>query len=116
MPKIAENIATNFGITYRAGTSVYPRDRVNGTFSYTPSGAIIPNHTYLSLADALVTQWMNSPGHRANILSTNAFQLGCGLYFYHDSSFYNMMKIKATQNFQWFYTIVPGKATDSDPK
>jgi uncharacterized protein YkwD len=102
-PKIAENIASGFGIDYRAGRPVYKRGP--GKFSYTPSGRILPNHTYLSLADALVKQWMNSPGHRRNILSRNGQQLGCGVYFFRDRSFNNMLKCKATQNFQWFFRV-----------
>ncbi len=102
-PKIAENIATGFGIVYTAGRPVY--NRGSGRFSYTPTGKILPNHTYLSLAEALVRQWMNSPGHRRNILSKNGIQLGCGVYFYRDRRFNNMLKCKATQNFQWFIRI-----------
>jgi uncharacterized protein YkwD len=100
-PKIAENIATGFGIVYTAGRPVY--NRGSGRFSYTPTGKILPNHTYLSLAEALVRQWMKSPGHRRNILSKNGIQLGCGVYFYRDRRFNNMLKCKATQNFQWFF-------------
>ncbi len=102
-PKIAENIATSFGIVYTAGKPVY--NRGSGRFSYTPGGKILPNHTYLSLAEALVRQWMHSPGHRRNILSRNGVQMGCGVYFYRDRSFNNMLKCKATQNFQWFYRL-----------
>jgi uncharacterized protein YkwD len=102
-PKIAENIATGFGIKYSAGRPVY--NRGSGRFSYTPGGKIIPSHTYLSLAEALVRQWMKSPGHRRNILSGNGIQLGCGVYFYRDRRFNNMLKCKATQNFQWFVRI-----------
>lgn len=34
----------------------------------TRSGKPLPSHGYGSLARAAVSNWMNSPGHRANIL------------------------------------------------
>jgi len=114
-PSLAENIAENFGITYRAGATIYPRNIANGEFSYTSNGPIIPFHTYLSLAESLVTQWMNSPGHRRNILSGSALQMGCGVYFYRDRGFYNILKCRATQNFQWFKPIVKGERADRLP-
>jgi len=114
-PFIAENIATHFGIRYKPGTPVFRIDTEQGTFSYSPDGPLIPHHTYLSFAEAIVAQWMNSPPHRANILAQDALQLGCGVYFYHDKNFYNMPTFKATQNFQLFKKIAPGKATDRWP-
>jgi uncharacterized protein YkwD len=112
-PFLAENIALHFGIRYVANTPVYPVDPLNGTFSYeSDNDPLIPAHTYLSFAEALVKQWMDSPGHRQNILNPRALQLGCGVYFYRDRTFYNMPKFKATQNFQLYREIVSGKATD----
>ncbi len=64
----AENIAQSFGIQYKAGT------RVSST-------ANIPPHTYNSFAQAMLIQWMNSPGHRANIMRRGRYEyLGCGAY------------------------------------
>ncbi|MDZ7290786.1 MAG: CAP domain-containing protein [candidate division KSB1 bacterium] len=114
-PFIAENIATHFGIQYQAGAPVYPVDRSKGTFSYNSSDSLIPNHTYLSFAEAIVKQWMESSGHRANILSKDAVQLGCGAYFYRDPNFHNMPTFKAVQNFQLYRQIVPGKGIDRWP-
>jgi uncharacterized protein YkwD len=34
-------------------------------------------HTYLSFAEALVESWMQSPGHRKNILHKEQEYLGC---------------------------------------
>ncbi len=114
-PMIGENIATHFGIQYKANTPIYPVDPLKGTFSYEHGGPLIPPHTYLSFAEAIVKQWMDSPGHRENILNPHALQLGCGAYFYYDRAFHNMPKFKATQNFQLFHKIVPGKSTDQWP-
>jgi uncharacterized protein YkwD len=111
-PFVAENIADTFGIAYRAGKNVYPRDGQPGAFSDTEDGPLIPPHTYLSFADAVLDIWMNSSGHRANILSANAIQLGCGAYFYRDPSFFQIARFKAVQNFQWFKKIDPGPVTE----
>ena len=66
----AENIAVTFGIQYNDGEYVYDIGS-------------IPPHTYNSFAEVLVDVWMNSPGHRANILDQNGYgykDLGCGVY------------------------------------
>ena len=70
-PKFAENIAMN-----------YLRD----------------NATYLQVATTLIEQWMNSAGHRSNILSSKAKQMGAGTY-------YKNGQIYGTQVFQWFYFV-----------
>jgi uncharacterized protein YkwD len=114
-PFIAENIATHFGIKYKPRTPVYRIDTTKGTFSYQRGGPLIPNHTYLSFAEVIVAQWMDSPPHRANLLSQDAVQLGCGAYFFRDQSFYNIPTFVATQNFQLYEKIIPGKATDRWP-
>ena len=102
-PYSAENIATPFAIKYKEGFTIYPLDRKNTHFSYSPNGDAIPNHTYLSLAEYVVDLWMNSEGHRANILNPNAKQLGCGTFFYRERN--NIPKFMATQNFQLYEFI-----------
>lgn len=51
--------------------------------------------TYLACADAIVKMWMNSPGHRANILNRNLTFLGCGAHGCRCPKFH----LHATQNF-----------------
>jgi len=114
-PMVAENIATHFGIRYKANAPIYPVDPLKGTFSYAPDGPLIPAHTYLSFAEVIVKQWMDSPGHRENILHRQALQLGGGAYFYYDREFHNMPKFKATQNFQLYRNLIPARATDQWP-
>jgi len=82
-PKIAENIAYN-----------YPND----------------GNTYLQVAEKLINQWMNSPGHRSNILSTEGKQMGAGTYYING-------RIYGTQVFQWFYFVKesPSGGTDQLP-
>ncbi|MDA8142298.1 MAG: CAP domain-containing protein [Desulfobacteraceae bacterium] len=65
---LAENIATHFAIQYQSGTPVYQVPAGTG-YSYQPNGSPILKHTYQSFAATLLDQWMNSPGHRQNILS-----------------------------------------------
>lgn len=114
-PYIAENIAEMPAIEYVQGKEVFVIDKKAGTFSYTNGGEVIPPHTYLSFAEAVVAQWMDSPPHRKNILSKEALQLGCGIYLYADRDFYNMPTFKATQNFQQFEPVKAGEAKDSLP-
>jgi uncharacterized protein YkwD len=73
----AENVATAFGLRYDSGKAFYKREEQGTTvFSYTPTGPPIRPHTYESFAEALVESWMNSPGHRDNILHKDAVYLG----------------------------------------
>ena len=94
----AENIAITFAIDYEAGKSVYMPSQNGGYFSYKYRGTPIEVHTYLSLAKAALIQWMNSPGHRANILNGYAFQ-GCGGYLEVLKSEDQFPKFRLTQNF-----------------
>ena len=75
---IAENVASAFGRRYRSGEKFYVREE-NGRriYSYEPNGPPIPMHTYVSFARALVDSWMESPGHRRNIMAKDAAYLGC---------------------------------------
>lgn len=73
----AENVAMTFGIRYEGGRPVVPRQKDGATvFSYEPNGEPIAPHTYLSFAQTLLDQWMDSPGHRKNILHQKPEQLG----------------------------------------
>jgi uncharacterized protein YkwD len=102
-PYLAENIATCHGLTYVSGTNVFIKG--DGQFSYKTDGELIPPHTYLSLAESVVENWMNSKGHRKNILLDTALQLGCGSDFYRDAHFNNMPSFMVTQNFQLYVKI-----------
>ena len=114
-PFIAENIADVFGIKYKANDPIYILDKDKGLFSYSEAGKPIEPHSYLTFAEQVVDDWMHSQGHRKNILSKDALQLGCGAYFYTDKDFYNIAKFKATQNFQLFKKIIATKPADKFP-
>jgi uncharacterized protein YkwD len=102
-PFLAENIIEGYGLQYTSKKTVYLRGK--GKFSYKPEGEFLKPHTYLSLGESLITGWMNSKEHRKNILSGEALQLGCGIYFYNDPEFNDMPSCKAVQNFQWYHLI-----------
>lgn len=57
--------------------------------------------TYWSFALSLVDGWMDSPGHRDNILNSNLTYLGCGTYYYNNLDLKNtiILRVKSTQNF-----------------
>lgn len=79
-----------------------PRDRIEATgLNPQTTGENIAlrsiEYTYSETAKELLKQWMNSSGHRANILDKDFTQLGCGVAFYVGD--YNVIYIKATQNF-----------------
>ena len=80
-------------------------DEKNTFFSCTPNGKAIQNHTYISLAKYVVDLWMNSEGHRKNILNPNALQLGCGNFFYREKGV-NIPKFMSTQNFQLYEEVI----------
>ncbi len=76
---VAENIAQTFALQYESGTPVYTRQEDGETvFSYEAGGEILPPHTYQSFAADLLDQWMDSPGHRKNILAEEPSHLGAG--------------------------------------
>jgi uncharacterized protein YkwD len=100
----AENISEMFGIRYEQGNSLIPPDTTGGDFRDFETGKLIPAHTYLSFAKALLEGWMNSSGHRANILNSKLIYLGCGARHYRNESFYGMDQFRAVQNFA---SVVP---------
>ncbi len=102
-PFLAENIVEGFVLKYKANDPVYYGGP--GIFRYRPGEDPIRPHTYLSLGESLIDMWMHSPVHKANILSTNALQLGCGSAFFARKDFYDMPAVLATQNFQFYEAV-----------
>ncbi len=64
--------------------------------------------SYYEIAKILIDMWMNSKGHRENILSEKALQGACGVFINGDL-------IYGVQNYQWFYKIVQSSGTDELP-
>lgn len=102
-PYLAENIVEGFVLKYKANEPVYCTEP--GIFRYHPEDDPIGLHTYLSLGESLIDMWMHSPVHKANILSTNALQLGCGSAYFFRKDFYDMPAVLATQNFQFYEAV-----------
>mgnify|MGYP000925097890 CR=1 FL=1 len=99
-PYVAENLIEGYGLRYVANHPVY--FLAPGVFSSSPRGAPIKPHTYMSFCEAQLKGWMNSPGHKANILDKEAFQIGCGTAGFTDQKFNNMPSFYVVQNFQRF--------------
>ncbi len=104
-PFIAENIAVKSPLKYKEGKGYYTHEKnssINGEYRFSHNddeSDLIPFHSYLSLAKEFIKSWMNSNGHRDNILSKNGLELGAGFYLKIDDygpEFYG------TQNFQWY--------------
>lgn len=92
----AENIALAFGIRYKGGSPVIPPTRKDEPFRDFRTGEVIRHHTYNSLAEAVVDEWMQSAGHRANILDERLKSAGTGLSHFEDRKFYYMHTFKVT--------------------
>lgn len=95
-----ENLNIGFGIAYEGGRPVFVTAKDNQNyFSYDQGGSFLPPQTYRSLSISIVEKWMNSPGHRRNILEPNFVFQGIGAVHYKDPKFFNMDKFKVTQKF-----------------
>ncbi|MBI2514387.1 MAG: CAP domain-containing protein [Opitutae bacterium] len=73
---VAENIAQISIYDVPSGGSIYylKNDR---TLRDARNGEPVRTHTYASFARAIVEAWMNSPGHRENIVNPKLRFLGC---------------------------------------
>lgn len=95
---VGENIIQGF-VLQIGEDPYYPPTTPGGHFTR-PDGTVIGMYTYAEFAAYLVTRWMNSPGHRRNILDTQFTKLGCGSAFYFDtSSVHPLPSMKCTQCF-----------------
>ncbi len=100
----AYRTATSYTYGLSENVSEYPRVRtwttttVNGrTVSIEPTSY---HKTSSDMARALVTGWLNSPGHRANILDPHATRIGVGIYVQREIEHgYVSETVWATQNF-----------------
>jgi len=73
----------------------------NGTQRlFSTNGIEILPYSYYEFAKIVVEGWMNSPGHRKNILNSDFTYLGCGCAKYEkQGNTYTMLYFKLTQNF-----------------
>ena len=95
---------------YAENIADYPVIKANESFTYTTKNGISHMYSlngteifpfdYVEMAKYVVEGWMNSPGHRANILNSDYHYLGCGCAPYEDSkSGCSITYFKMTQNF-----------------
>ncbi len=107
----AENVLFEHLLDYVNGRLVYPRPAAGGgqEFSYTPNGPALRPRTPRSLARASLDQWMNSPGHRANILARDATQLGCAAVPVAEGKIPGLSVVYAAQVF-----LAPGPAAPGE--
>ncbi|MGK7889123.1 MAG: CAP domain-containing protein [Leptolyngbyaceae cyanobacterium] len=77
----SEDLALNDFFAHTSPTGVTLGDRLNtvGYQQYQLAGENIAAGQ--TTADQVVQEWMNSPGHRANILNPNFTEMGVGYYF-----------------------------------
>ena len=88
----AENLAYTFAVRYKSGQRLYVREEGGQKiFSASPGGSPVPPHSYASFAQAVVEQWMNSEGHRRNLLHRDPQFLGVGCRAVRDDSGFPMV-------------------------
>lgn len=94
---MSENCATSFGLEYNGGGR---QISFNGKGKFKDKGEPIKIRTYLGAAKNIVLNFMNSKGHRDNILHKNLKSIGIGTSFYLNTKFNNMLTIKTTLLFK----------------
>lgn len=75
--RVAENIA-EISLFDFGGRHFHVRDRAACRFSLSPNGPDVPVHTYAGAAGSLVALWMESAGHRRNLLDPALTHHGAG--------------------------------------
>lgn len=108
---MGENIAKSFLLVLESNESYRPPQSDLEPFRYAQSGDVIPYRTYLDFAKDVVASWMQSPGHRKNLLNKAFTRLGCGTYIDLQQSFDQVPMIISTQNFSGEYEL---KAAQKD--
>ncbi|KPQ18851.1 MAG: hypothetical protein HLUCCX10_04665 [Algoriphagus marincola HL-49] len=89
-PLIAENISATAGIDYEYGKRIYPPTSPGEYIYQGKKPESVPYHSYISYAKEIVQLWIDSPGHRANLLNPRLNQMATGCAIYPEKSFYNM--------------------------
>lgn len=101
--KTAENIADVPALQLENGQNFYLVDENGPVITLEPGGPPVPAHTYASYAATVVEGWMNSPGHRRNLLSDEAVEIGVGAQLYRQQA--NIPSFVVVQKFQQFYPL-----------
>ena len=96
MRTAGENIGQNF-LYVLGGKSISLATRGKCQFTYSDTGAAVPQHSYASLASELVRSWMASPAHRKNLTNKRFNRMEASFGFRPDKSTCGF--IYASQNF-----------------
>lgn len=91
-----ENISQNFLFAI-VGRSISTATRGNCQFTYADNGQAVPQHSYSSLAQAVVKTWMSSAGHKQNLLNQRFDRMESAFGFAPDTA--TCGQIYASQNF-----------------
>lgn len=78
---VAENLALLSRFQFGSGQPFSVEDRAACKFRNPLNGQVIPPHSYKTLAEETVRQWMGSPGHKKNLLSKRLARLGASAIF-----------------------------------
>ena len=77
-PNVSENIARITPLKIPIDqTSVVIVDATQYLYAHKSGGEAIPMHTYHSYGKIVVQAWLDSPGHRKNLLHKDANAIGC---------------------------------------
>lgn len=86
--------------TIAAGQKITITSFLGKRHLYGENGKEVLPCSYMEMAQYVVEGWMNSPGHRKNILNHEYLYLGCGCAAYsQNSNGFQFVYIKLTQNF-----------------
>lgn len=99
----AENLATHPGFQFASGEPLVvldPKGPDGPVLARKPEGPPIARHTYRSLAESVVEQWMDSPGHRKNLLSPDASALGAGAALYREQDIPSFVMVQLFQLYE----------------
>ena len=96
MRTAGENIGQNF-LYVLGGKSISLASRGRCQFTYSDTGAAVPQHSYASLANELVRSWMVSPLHRDNLTNRRFTRMEASFGYTPDDSTCGF--IYASQNF-----------------
>ncbi len=68
----------------------------------------------LTTPDAMVADWMDSPGHRANILDPDVWEIGAGYYYLASSTYKTYWVQEFGRRFNRYPVIINNEAADTD--
>lgn len=102
----AENLITETWLQVDGGEQMFVLDEGRHLYSRTPDGPAIPPHSTRSIARSMVERWLDSPGHRRNLLDVEGKQMGFGMAWDPRAQIPSLV---AVQVFQRYHRLGEGK-------